>query len=74
MAMFRRLINSQKIKELRKSKQFGLISIFHFPNAECTNTDGTLGECYTAQVKVQVLQKKIYHVSLSLHKKYATTV
>jgi len=34
---------------LRKSKQFGLISIFHFPNAECTNTDGTLGECYTAQ-------------------------
>ena len=72
--MFRRLINSQIIKVLRKSKQFGLISIFHFPNAECTNTDGTLGECYTAQVKVQVLQKKIYHVSLSLHKKYATTV
>ena len=66
MAMFRRLVNSQKIKELRKSKQFGLISIFHFPNAECTNTDGTLGECYTAQVKAQVLQKKIYYVSLFL--------
>jgi len=35
--------------DLRKGKQFGLISIFHFPNADCTNTDGTAGECYTAQ-------------------------
>ena len=36
--------------DLRKAKQFGIISVFNFPNADCTNEDGTAGECYTAQV------------------------
>ena len=34
----------------RKEKQLnlGLISIFNFPNDECTDVEGVEGECYTA--------------------------
>ena len=34
----------------REEKQLnlGLISIFNFPNDECTNVEGVEGECYTA--------------------------
>ena len=43
--------------DLRKAKQFGIISVFNFPNADCTNEDGTAGECYTAQVYLKIFDK-----------------